>query len=63
MPASDRRSVSFRRVSIRNLTGSGAVTIRIIKVNGIDIKDFALTGYMRVLTQAEHAALPENRGR
>jgi hypothetical protein len=63
MPASDRRTVRFPGVSIRNLTGSGAVTMRIVKVNGIDINDFALTGYMRVLTQAEHTTLPENRGR
>jgi hypothetical protein len=60
---SDRRTVKFPRVSIRNLTGSGAVAIRILKVNGIDVDNFALTGYMRVLTQAEHAALPENRGK
>jgi hypothetical protein len=63
MPASDSRTVNFRRVSIKNLSGTGTITLKILKVNGIDVETFALTGYMRVLTRAEHAALPENRGR
>jgi hypothetical protein len=63
MPASDSRTVNFPRVSIKDLTGTGTITLKILKVNGIDIETFTVTGYMRVLTQAEHDALPENRGR
>lgn len=62
MPASDNRTVNFSRISIKNLSGTGTITLKILKVNGIDVETFALTGYMRVLTRAEHAALPENRG-
>jgi hypothetical protein len=63
MPASDSRTVNFPKVSIKDLTGTGTINLKILKVNGIDIETFAVTGYMRVLTRAEHSALPENRGR
>jgi hypothetical protein len=63
MPASDNRTVKFSRISIKNLSGTGTITLKILKVNGIDVDTFPFTGYMRVLTRAEHAALPENRGR
>ena len=63
MPALDNRTVNFSRISIKNLSGTGTITLKILKVNGIDVETFTLTGYMRVLTRAEHVALPENRGR
>jgi hypothetical protein len=63
MPASDKRSVMFPRISIKDLGETGVITLRILRVNGIAVEALAETGYMRVLTQAEHAALPENRAR
>jgi hypothetical protein len=63
LPGSDSRTVNFQRVSIKNLSGAGTITLKILKVNGTEVDAFAFTGYMRVLTQAEHGALPENRSR
>ncbi|GHV83277.1 hypothetical protein AGMMS50212_06170 [Spirochaetia bacterium] len=56
-PAKVSREATFRKVNIKDYTPP--LNVKIVSVNKIPSETVNETGYMRVLTQAEHYALPE----
>jgi hypothetical protein len=56
-PAKASREARFLNVNVSDYTPP--LNVKIVSVNGIAAETANATGYMRVLTQAEHYALPE----